>query len=947
MLNNNSSMGVGSIGNLFNNRLQMSVVSGTNTYTLTGADGSARTFLDESFPISTFTRERPYMTKWQDSRGNYYTFQFGTDSTQPDYGQVNRIQSSNGNFVWFEYDVYGHITAAHTGDGRILSYVYDQYGDLTSVTLPDQMEIDYLYQHANAVTNGVTNIYSTHLLVEEDKPDGRLLQNIYDSERRVTNQLTTAGADLTPVRTATFTYTNNFNLNSPTNLLTGITTISDYFNHATTYYYTNSLVRKIVDPLNQTITENWYETNTVGGYQRSLKSRTDKRGLQMAYLYDANGNLTNTITTGDLTGNGILTQTATNTAAYNANNLPTQITDPIGNSRVVTYDSMFNYLPQQIITYAGSVAVSTNYMVYGNATNVVINGNTTQTNTAFGLLTRRIRAYESSDAATNDLFYNGDGFPTNSVQYTGDADSNVTNQLFYDERDELVQRTDTAGDSYLYAYDPMGRKTAQETYATSQTVPMDFAYWYYDANGELNWIDGPRYNPEDYIFYDHDGDGRVTTEIHWRSEANSAGTGVEAPAGYNLYAQTFDQYDPLGNLVAKIDPRGAVTTNTWDALCRLMQTKHLDTNGVTVLSIEGFSYEPGGQVHQETNALGGITTTLYTTTGAPEFRSYPDGSTNGWSYYLDGRIKRQIQSNGAYWQSTYDDANRITTRVFYSAAGVPEATNSVQLDRRGNEIQKVDAGGNVFSTTFDGLDRPKVTAGPEIVTVNQVQGGGMIPNGTYTYVTNVLQQVSTNFYDTAGLAITNINALDEMTVSKSDAIGRPISTRIYSASGTLVHESYTGYSPDHNSVTTTNGSGANTIVNTTYTDNDGHTVLSIAYPSANATEFTLNQFDLAGNLAVQQHDSSTNGVVTQWTTNDYSHDGLNRLTTTIDRDGALTTFSYDSLSDLTNRTMPGGLQWQATYNNVGQMTHEQNFGGGNCYRFNWRHIFCRSGIITT
>ena len=100
-------------------------------------------------------------------------------------------------------------------------------------------------------------------------------------------------------------------------------------------------------------------------------------------------------------------------------------------------------------------------------------------------------------------------------------------------------------------------------------------------------------------------------------------------------------------------------------------------NGVTVLSTDGFSYEPGGQVQSHTNALGGITTTLYTTTGKPESRFNADGSTNAWRYYPDGRIKREIQSNGAYWQTTYDDVNRITTRIFYSAAGVPEATNSI------------------------------------------------------------------------------------------------------------------------------------------------------------------------------------------------------------------------------------------------------------------------------
>lgn len=923
-LNNNSTIGIGSTGNLFNNRLQLSTPGGTNVYTLTGADGSLRTFTVASYPIGSFNRQRPYLNKWQDNRGNFYTFQYGADSTQPDYGEANRIQSSNGNFVWFEYDVYGHIIAAHTGDGRILNYVYDQYGDLTSVTLPDQMEIDYVYQHSNYVTNGLTNVYSTHLIVEEDKPDGRVLQNIYDSQRRVTNQLTTAGIDLNPVRTATFAYTNNFSLTSPTNLLTGVTVISDYFNHATTYYYTNSLVRKIVDPLNQTIVQSWYETNTPGGFQRSLQSVTDKRGLQTAYLYDSNGNLTNTVVTGDITGDGIATQTATNSASYNSNNLPAQITDAAGNSTILVYDPNYSFLPQQIIRYAGSTPVSTNFMVYGNATNVVVLGNTTQTNLAFGLTTRRIRAYGSPDAATNDLNYNGQGFPTNSIQYTGTGDPNIINQLFYNERGELIQRTDAIGANYTFAFDPMGRQTAQETFDTGQSTPMDWKFQYYDANGELNWVDGPRYNPEDYIFYDHDGAGRVTTEIHWRSEANSSGTGVEAPAGYNLYAQTFSQFDPLGNLVSKIDPRGAVTTNIYDALCRLMQSTHLDTNGLTVLSTDGFSYEPGGQVQSHTNALGGVTTTFYTTTGQLETRFNADGSTNTWRYYLDGRVKREIQRNGAYWQTTYDDVNRITTRVFYSAANMPEATNSMQLDRRGNVIQRVDAGGNVFTNAFDGLDRAKITAGPAIVTVLTEENPFTMVT---TYVTNVLQQSVTNFYDAAGRAVTNVNALGEETITTMDAIGRPTSTLIYNTSGTLARETYTSYSADHNSVTTTSGSGASAFVNTAWTDNDGHTVLSIAYPSANNTEFTLNQYDLAGNLISQQHDLSAGSTVTTWTTASYSFDGLNRVTSKLDRDNALTTYAYDSLNDLTNRAMPGGLQWQASYNNAGQMLQERNFGG--------------------
>src|SRR5438445_13332369 len=48
---------------------------------------------------------------------------------------------------------------------------------------------------------------------------------------------------------------------------------------------------------------------------------------------------------------------------------------------------------------------------------------------------------------------------------------------------------------------------------------------------------------------------------------------------------------------------------------------------------------------------------------------------------------------------------------------------------------------------------------------------------------------------------------------------------------TLVHEISRAYSADHHNVTITNGSGANAIVSTEYTDNDGRPVLSVEYPT--------------------------------------------------------------------------------------------------------------------
>jgi RHS repeat-associated protein len=923
-LNNNSSLGVGSVANLFNNQIQLA--SGTN-YTVTGADGSVRTFIQRSYPIGSFSRQRPYLDKWQDSRGNFYTFQYGTNSTQPDYGQVRRIQSSNGNFAGFYYDDFGHVIEAYTGDDRRLVYEYDHYGDLVTVTLPDEAQINYVYQHANSVTNSITNVYSTHLILQEVKPDGRMLQNAYDSQRRVTSQYSTVGADLNLIRSATFAYTNNFSLTSPTNLLTGRTDISDYTNRVTTYFYTNSLMRKVVDPLNQIVTQDWYEADTNSGYRRSLKSRTDKRGLQTVFQYDTFGNATNTTVTGDLTGDGG-TINAVTSAFYNTNNLPLQIIDPAGNSLSYVYQTNFPFLPQQIIKYAGITVVSTNFLFYDSVTNVVTQGALPVTNLAFGVLRREIRAFGSADAATNEMFYDGRGFPTNVFQYTGTADPNVTNAFLYNNRGELAQRTDAAGRKFCFGYDPLGRLSSQEIYEAGQTSPVDWNYSYYDGNGELMWTDGARYNPEDYVWRDYDGAGRKIQEIHWRSRGKTDGSGVEAETGDDLYATTFYQYDPLGNLTQTTDPLGNYAIQNYDAIGQLTKRVFYGSNGVA-LATNGWAYEPGGQVAFSTNALGAVTANTYASTGKLKFRSNPDGSTNGWRYDLSGRLVTEYLANGNYWQTVYDDANRRVTKYFHNAGSIL-ATNIVVANARGNIIQQTDSDGFLRTNFFDGLDRLKVAAGPAILSVVPA---GLVP-GT-NYVTNVLQRLTYYVYDASGKTLTTSNALSEKTVTTSDALGRPTQVAIYAPNNaTPVQVVSNFYSADHQSMTVTRGTGTNAIVSTIYTDNDGHAVLTLGYPTNGITEYVWQKYDRAGNRIAQQENSFGGSTVSTWATNGWTYDGLNRVFAEISRDGVAVTNNLDALGNVTNRMMPNGLTWVASYINDGRIANEQVGGGGITTRSN-------------
>lgn len=922
-LSNKGDGGIGSTANPFKGRIARSTVSGTNHYTLFGADGGQRTFVERSYPIgASFTRLRPYLTRWEDNRGNFYTFEYGEDATKPDYGEVRRLQSGNGSFLGFYYDIYGHLIEAYTGDGRRLFYEYDRYGDLVSVTRPDASQFAYEYQHANFVTNSVTHVYSLHLITRENKPDGRVLVNEYDAQRRVTNQLATVGVDLVPVRNATFVYANNFAFtNSVTNLVTGFTVVQDIFNHTNRYDYTNNLITRVIDSLGQTREQYWYADGAAApGYSRSLWKTKDQRGLWTEFKYDANGNVTNTVVTGDLTGDGT-TQSATNTVVYNANNLPTLITDPVGNKVQTLYHPQFPFLPEYVVRLAGSTPIGTNRMLYTSVTNTVVFGGVTYTNLAIGLLQREVRGYGSADAATNDWAYDGRGFATQSVRYTGTTDPTVTNTFFYNNRNLLAEQTDAAGRKTAYDYDALGRPTLREVFEAGQTTPLAWDYSYYNENGELTWTDGPRYNPEDYVWRDYDGAGRNITEIHWRSQAKADGTGVEAPDGYNLYAQMFREYDGFGNLKRTINPRGAITTNTWDILGRLIQTKSFDLNGTTVLTTEGFAYEPGGQVRYHTNALGGVTETQYTTNGLPKFRKNADGSTNAWRYYVDGRPYREIQGNGAYSQTTHDDANRKTTQVFYSATGTVLATNIAEFDRRGNLVKRTDAGGNVFTNSFDGLDRLKITAGPAITNIS-------IGFGPFPSTTNVVRQVTTYTYDNSGKVQTVANALGDKTITTNDALSRPISVEIRNTNNVLVRATTTAYAANHHGVSVTNGSAGSAVVSTAFTDNNGQPLLSIAYPYAGVREYTQRSYDLAGNLASSARYAATNTTRTFFSQEIYSYDGLNRVTVKSDRDGALTTYAFDPMGNVTNRTMPGGLQWQARFNSAAQLLEEKNAGSG-------------------
>ncbi len=896
--------GVGSTGNVMNNRLVKSIEGTDTIYTLSGPDGQTRRFKVRSFAVDTITRSRPYLDTWKDAHGNSLTATFYTTATDFRYGQLKQISASNGNFVGFEYDVFGHIVEAWTGDGRRVKYTHDAQGDLRSVTLPDGAIHSYEYEQETSSIGGESVLTSKHLLIQESKPDGRILVNVYDAQRRVVEQKAVVDSSTPlPVTNATFTYGAGNTQNPTTKTWTGTTTVADAYGRPTVFTFTDSLITNEDAPETPAEVRQWYapSDNSVGAYPRSLKQITDRRGVVTFLKYDTRGNLLEksvgtTANPADLDGDGVASagEKAVTTWTYTALNLPDTQTDPSG---VVTRwfyeNASYPYLATRIEKHSQSQLVSKVVRTFYEK-----NG----TPSAYGLLQVERVAADSLDEARTEWQHDQRGYATLRTQLPGTTDPNITTILSHNGRGELIGETDALGRKWKYSYDAMGRRIMAERRDSAGTL-IAWDYTYYNRNGEVEWNDGPRYDPEDYVWNRYDANGRQTEEVRWRSQSKADGSGVEAALGDGLVSTTFSKYDKFNNLVEVRSPRRHSVTAAYDGIGRLTGLSYYDGYfgaGGTLKASEALTYEPGGKVWTHTSVLGGTATMLYNARGQLRQRTNADSSVEGWRYYTDGRLYREILRNGSYWETIYDDFNRSVTRRLKTSAGAVLKTHLKNYDRRGNCTSET-ADGFTFTRTFDDLNRPKTVTNPATATS--------------------AQQTTTFAYpDGAGREQRVTNGLFETTITLRDPLGRVESVEVRSAVNALVRKTSYAYSADQHGVTTTEGDGAGAIVSQWWADHDGNTVLekmadgSVAYSFYDSGGLLSSHFDRA---------SRQTSMVRNW---------RGDVTQETRPGGVVVGMMHDVAGNLLQRDMPGGLSEQALYNNAGRVTQSKLVAGASTTR---------------
>lgn len=864
--------------NYIGTTIERTVASGQTRFTWRRRNGHTAIYLVRSFPIGNLTRERPYLEKETDPHGNEHYFVYGTNASSPDYGRIVSITSSNGSALELRYSAEGAIEEAEASDGRLVIYGYDS-GDLKSVTFPDDTEVTYDYEPPSSESFG-------HLLIRETKPGGRVLENDYDGMRRVTEQRATVDPTRPGVlvRNASFDYS-----------VANKTVITDAYGRQTTYEHSNGLVTAIKEPHSRTTLKEWYPSPdvTTGAYARALKKVTDPRGLVTEYKYDARGNIRETKIIGDLDGDPSTPATEEHvvTAEYNLLDLPDWSADAVSGITTEFHydDSNYPRLPTDVIKKesATNTVIRTDRYEYGERTGT-LGGNTIF---AKGLLEKQTVAFGSADAAVSEFDYDATGFKTSETRRTGTADPDVTLTFSPTSRREIESITDAANRVTSFTYDLRSRPRTKTVKDESATVVAE-SETTYTLNGEVQSTNGPRPGDEDIVEHLYDEAGRLAQTDVRLVRAKADGTGVETPpAGEDTATSNF-YHDLFGNLVLAVDSRNHATTHQYDSLGRLTHTRRFDAthtpallaqfeadqlaarsydgslpSGVAVLSVESFTYEPGGLVHVHTSVLNGTTTTLYNSRGQPRHRTNADGSVEQWRYRADGRVKKEILRNGSYWETDYDEVNRTTTRTLKKANGTILASETRVLDRRGNLTSFNDAEGATFTNTYDGLDRVKSKTGPAGTTASA-------------------QRATSYFYDAAGIVHITENGLGERTITTHDALGRVTRSEVREANGTIVRESTQTYSTDHRSIVSTEGSGTSAITVTQFPNSTGQVVLT---RFADGT-YTSQTFDAGGYPETFR-------------------DALGRLTTT----------TYNALGHLATQTLPDTHITEFVHNAAGQL----------------------------
>ena len=347
-------------------------------------------------------------------------------------------------------------------------------------------------------------------------------------------------------------------------------------------------------------TASYAVTYTYDGNSDRIASVTQSDGTAVSYTYteDAQGVYQ---VTGVTTGVGAAAQTLS--LSYGANS--TTVTNAIGNATTYTYNAA-GELTSVVAPTVNGIAPTTTYIYDAE-------GNVLTTSDADG----EVMSYQYD--ANGNLLSVQDG-DENTVSYTYDLDDQVTSKTTYTvpTQGEVGQSgfvapsgaqttyyVYTANEQLAYVIDPLGNVTAN-TYTTTNGINvLSTTQQYLGATYGLSEL-APSAPPTLANLQSWIASTAVQSTLN-----QSTRTDYNYDVRGQLSKQTrWDKVDSNGNGV--LDAGTVITTTTYSAQGQLLQTATLQGANHDDPAITNYAYDGLGRLISSTDALGNVTSYVYT-----------------------------------------------------------------------------------------------------------------------------------------------------------------------------------------------------------------------------------------------------------------------------------------------------------------------------------------------
>ena len=503
--------------------------------------------------------------------------------------------------------------------------------------------------------------------------------------------------------------------------------------------------------------------------------------------------------------------------------------------------------------------------------------------------------WQKSGEAELALAYE-DGETYHKVTLT-DANGNISSHIT-DTHYRITSTTDGNGNTTTYAYDPKGNLLREEKPDGTQIR------YQYDIAGNMTQIRAEDGSVTD-MTYDMNGNITKVSDLenvqHFVYDENNRLIQKSAKNG-RTETYTYGEYGYLvrdtlektgtvsyefrqGRMVSSTDVMGNQNRMQYDAAGRLITT--VDALG----NATAYAYNAKGDNIRITNALGGTST---------------------YEYDYNGNVTKAVDALGYVVTSTYDDAGNLT-----SVTDKLGNTTRYIRDGVGNIIRKEYPDGTTEQYTYDAA-------------------------GNNTSITNVLGQTSTFAYDSMNRMTKSTDANGLITTYEYDKRGRLVKTTYDDGSFTADEYDIHGrvvstrlrdgntlkYTYDSQGNVTSITDSLNVTVQYRYdnagrltavTDGNGSTT-TYAYDAAgncigqttpDKTHVKMT-YDALGRMTSVSSVTSTYGEVSVR----YEYDALGRVIKTTDETGAVTSFEYDAMDNLT-----------AVYDGEGNKTASYTYDG--------------------